>query len=274
MRIALALLLLVWWAFLWPTLPLWFVDGGPVDPELLATNWSPYRLRLLDGLSVGELQAVWGLGVLATLGLLFGFGTPIVNAVLVLLLAAFWHRSPWIQNGGDRLLRIFTFYMLFADSGKAWSIDARLRGVRDATVSSFALRLIQMQLVVMYTYTGLAKLTGFTWIDGTAIYYALSDAGYARFSRFFDRVLTYAPVQLLTRLLTWLTLVWEIAFGPLVAWSRTRTATLLFGVALHVGIFALLAVGIFSWSTLWGYLAFLPNGWAGRLADRLRSRKP
>lgn len=272
MRIALGLVLLVWWVELTPDLTFWFSDRGPVDTELLDTNWSIYRSHFLDGLGDRQLRLVHLVGLVAILAYTVGFATPLMNAVILFLLAAYWHRSPWIQNGGDRLLRIFVFYMLFADSGRAWSVDSRLRGLRDATASVFAIRLVQFQLIVMYTYTGIAKLSGHTWIDGTAIYYSLSDIGYARWPELLDALLPNVVVQGVSRLLTWATLFWEVFYAPLVIWKKTRAATLLAGVALHIGIFGLLAVGIFSWSTLWGYLAFLPSGWAGRLADRVRAR--
>lgn len=273
MRILLGLLLLVWWTDLWPELPIWFSDSGPVDPQLLETNWSRYRLTFLEGMSIGQLQAFFVVGLLAIGAFTVGFGTPLMNFVIVFLLAAVWHRSPWIQNGGDRLLRIFVFYMCFTDSGRAWSVDAWLRGTRDTTAPVFSMRLIQMQLIVMYTYTGIAKLTGHTWIDGSAIYYSLSDAGYSRFPALMDAILPYLPVRIVMAGLTWSTLIWEIFFGPLVAWKKTRTWTLIAGILLHGGIFGLIAVGIFSWSTLWGYLAFLPSGWAVALVDRVRRRR-
>ena len=272
MRIALGLILLVWWVELTPDLTFWFSAAGPVDLELLDTNWTVHRSHFLDGLETRELQLVHGVGLIAILAFTAGFATPLMNLVVLFLLAAYWHRSPWIQNGGDRLLRIFVFYMLFTDSGRAWSVDARLRGLRDATAPVFSMRLIQLQLLVMYTYTGIAKFGGHTWLDGTAIYYSLSDIGYARWPHLLDAALASPAVQAVSRVMTWITLAWEALWAPLVLWRRTRTATLILGVALHLGIYGLIAVGIFSWSTLWGYLAFLPSGWAGRLVERIRAR--
>lgn len=271
MRIAMGLLMLVWWVQLFPDLGLWFSDAGPVDIQLLEKNWSRYRFGPLDGMTLGQLQAVHVVGLVAVLAYIAGFGTPLMNIVIVFLLAAYWHRSPWIQNGGDRLMRIMAFYMCFTDSGRAWSVDAWLRGSKAATAPVFSMRLVQMQLLVMYTYTGIGKLGGFTWLDGSAIYYSLSDAGYTRFPALMDVVLPYLPVRAVLAVMTWITLAWECLFAPLVLWRRTRTGTLITGLVLHGGIFGLISVGIFSWATVWGYLAFLPSGWAGRMEDRVRA---
>lgn len=270
MRIALGLLLALWWVALWPDLEVLMTAAGPVDIELLESKWSRWRFGPFDGLDGTALLAVHLLGFGAVLAFTVGWFTPFANVVVLFLLAAYWHRSPWIQNGGDRLLRIFVFYMCFSNSGRAWSVDAWRAGRTGGTVPVFAIRLVQLQVIVMYTYTGLAKTAGTTWAAGTALYYSLSDTGYARFPALFDALLVWAPVRGFLMIATWISLVWEIAFGPLVLWSRTRNATLWLGLLVHLGIFATLAVGIFSWATLWGYLAFLPAGWAARGWSRIR----
>lgn len=272
MRIALGALLVWWHLQYFPDL-IFLAEGGPVDTQLLDEAWSPYRARWLDGLPLGQLQLVWGAILVVLVAYAVGLGTPVTGWLALFALAAMWHRSPWIQNGGDRLLRIWLLGMAIAPAGRVWSVDAWLRGTpSDATVPIYGHRIAQIQLVVMYTYTGIAKLQGHTWLDGSAIYYSLSDYGYARWPVALDALLVHGPVRAVCMALTWTTLVWEIGFGPLVLWRRTRIPTLIAGLFLHAGIFGLLSVGIFSWSTIWGYLAWLEPGWAKRLVDRVRSR--
>ena len=269
MRITMGLLLIVWWVMLWPDLGHLLTDAGPVDVRLLEESWSKYRFGPFDELDATGLQIIHLLGFGAVIAYTVGWQTRVMNIVLVFLLSAYWHRSPWIQNGGDRLLRIFLFYMCFAPSGRAWSVDAWRNPPETTTAPVFAIRLIQLQAIVMYTYTGIAKLAGNTWHDGTALYYSLSDAGYARFPALFDQLLSYKAFRAMLMPATWISLVWEVFFGPLVIWSRTRNATLIVGLIVHAGIFVGLVVGIFSWASIWAYLAFLPAGWAGRAHARL-----
>lgn len=269
LRVTLGLLLIVWLAFLWPDLHL-LAESGPVDTRVLDEGWTRWRSHTLDGLDLGELRAGWLALMLVLIAWTVGLGTPVVGAVALFGLTAIWHRSPWIQNGGDRLLRIWLLTMVLTPCGRVWSVDAWLRGrPAESTVPVYGHRLVQIQLLVMYTYTGVAKLQGRTWLEGSAIYYALSDLGYVRWPAMFDALLVYPVVRAVLRGLTWATLVWEIAFAPLVLWRRTRAAALWAGVALHLGIFATMSVGIFSWSTLWGYLAWLEPGWASRVAQRV-----
>ena len=145
----------------------------------------------------------------------------------------------------------------------------------DAPVT--AVRLIQLQLVVMYTYTGIAK-HGHTWLDGSAIYYSWLDVSYVRWPMLMEWLVGFAPVRVAGQLLAWGTLVFELGFLPLIAWRRTRIPTLIVGLLLHAGIWGTLSVGIFSWSSVWGYPAFLQTGWAERwrkaLVARLGSPEP
>ncbi|WP_146661683.1 HTTM domain-containing protein [Enhygromyxa salina] len=66
-------------------------------------------------------------------------------------------------------------------AGRGFSLDARWFGW-GGTVPVWCRRILQLQLGIMYTVTGLAK-TGDTWhVDGTAIYYTLNNP----YNRHFD----------------------------------------------------------------------------------------
>lgn len=264
MRISLGVLLLLEWVPLGPEFVTLFHVDGVADPELIETYWTPWAFRGLEGLPPGALVGVYWLGVAAILAFTAGLGTWAANLLVSGLLVAIHHRNPWIQNGGDRLLRIWTLMMLTMSSGAVWSVDAWIRRrvgrPPRVVVSGFGLRLVQMQLVVMYTATGLAKLGDPAWLQGEAIYYALSDAGFSRAPWLLDPIVQSSLVRPLLRLADLATLVFEIGFGPLVLWSRTRNGTLLAGVALHGGIFLTMAVGLFGPASVWGYQALAP--WA------------
>lgn len=264
MRITLGVLLLLEWMPLGPRFVTLFHVDGIADVELVETYWTPYAVRVLEDFSPDALMGVYAFGIVAILAFTLGVATPVSNLVVAGLLVAIHHRSPWIQNGGDRLMRIWTLMMLVMPSGAMWSVDAWLRGRRE-TVPIFGLRLVQLQLVVMYTYTGLAKLGDIAWFQGDAIYYAIQDGGFSRAPWLLDPIVQHAGARPFLMLLDWATLVFEIFFLPLVGYPRTRNATLIAGVALHAGIFATMAVGLFGPASVWGYQAFLP--WARSQAD-------
>ena len=272
MRIALGVLLIVFHVGLWPRLDLFSADG-PVDLRSLREGWSAERWSYLDGLDDSQLALAHVGALLVLIAFTLGAATPVTSWLSLVILIALWHRSPYIQNGGDRLLRIWTFYLALTPCGRALSIDAWFFG-RDACplVPAYGIRLVQLQTMVMYAYTGIMKLTGSTWQRGTAIYYALSDGSFARFPELFDRVLATWPGQAFTAAGTIATLAWEIGFVPLVLWRRTRWLALVLGLFFHAGIFATMSVGIFSWASVWGYLAWIEPRRLGEVASRLLGR--
>ncbi|MEO0602097.1 MAG: HTTM domain-containing protein [Myxococcota bacterium] len=264
MRISLGVLLLLQWLPLGPQFVTLFHVDGIVDARLIESYWTPWTVRWMEALSPQALLGVYGLGIVALVAFTVGAGTPVANLVVAVLLVSLHHRNPWIQNGGDRLLRIWALMMLVMPSGAVWSVDAWLRRRWGLPlrrfVPAFGLRLVQLQLVVMYTYTGLAKLGDAAWLQGDAIYYALGDAGMSRAPGWIDPIVQHGLARPWLRLLDVGTLIFEIGFGPLVLWSRTRTGTLVAGVALHIGIFATMSVGLFGPAAVWGYQSLAP--WA------------
>jgi hypothetical protein len=166
--------------------------------------------------------------------------------------------NPSLENAGDVIRGIILFYLMLTPCGAAWSLDAwrRRRAGRLAGpvfVYPWALRLLFLQMVFIYVCNGLYKLMGPDWRSGDSLYYVLGDLVLSRWS--------YAQVPvpyLLTRILTWVVLAWELAFPLLVCWRPTRVAALLFGVAFHLGIGLTMELGGFVPYMLCFYLPLVP----------------
>ena len=135
-------------------------------------------------------------------------------------------------------------------------------------IPPWSVRLMQIQVAVMYLFTGLTKLgdvrlvDGWArgdWVDGTALYWVMNDVAVTRWS--------YAqlPVPMaVCRLMSWVTLIFEIGFAFFIMVRPLRAPVLLLGVALHLGILLTMEIGWFSQVTLCWYLLFVPG-------DRLSS---
>lgn len=265
MRITLGLLLLWWWAWLWPELGLLFHDQGAIDPRLIGDHWTPYRWDVLQGWSLAQLQLGHVVGAALIVLYTLGLGTPVVKFAVAAALVAVLHRSPWVWNGGDRMIRIWVLTMALTPCGAAYSVDAWLKARRGqaphTTVPVLGLRLVQLQLMVMYTWTGIDKLQHAAWWDGSAIYWAVSDGNFSRAPWLLDPLLQTALGWPISAVLVVATLVFEAGFVPLVLWPTTRRATLIAGALLHAGIFVTMSVGMFGPASVWGYQAFLSDRW-------------
>jgi antimicrobial peptide system SdpB family protein len=280
LRIAFGLVALWSHLALWPDLDLLFGAAGAMPLDLAVAEGRATRLSAYD--LVGAPLPLRGLhlgGAAVLLLWTLGWRTRWTGWLSLLVLVSLHHRNLWFQHGGDRVLRIAVLTLAAAPAGAALSLDALRAARRRASegrgpcaplVARWPLRLLQLQWAVVYAFTGLAKLRGQTWQDGSALYYALSDRAFQRFPALVEPVLSSPVGVALSRVATWATLAWEIAFAPLLLVGPARLPLLAAGVLLHLGIAATISVGSFSFAMMAGYLAFLDPG---RVAARWERRR-
>jgi predicted DCC family thiol-disulfide oxidoreductase YuxK len=266
-RISLGLILLLDTGFtLLPHAARWFGMDGLFSPS--ETDWwqdQPGRWGLFYGhTDLATLRLGLVAMMLAAWGLIFGLGTRACAIVAFVLLLSFHHRNPNILNAGDILLRTGLFCLALMPSWRALSLDrsilTRVGWEPSPLVPAWSLRLAQIQICIMYVFTGLDKLGHFDaanihasdWIDGSAIARSLRYVTIAR-----TGVLAWVPIWA-TAPLTWITLAWEVLFPLLVISRRTRAAALAIGVLVHGGIFLTMEVTHFSLTTLAFYWLFVP----------------
>jgi hypothetical protein len=275
LRVAFAVVVLAWTISLAPALYSFFGDGGilPSHPDGDAGSWG--LLQLDSG--PAAVTALYLLLLVGALCLLVGFKTRLAAVVVFVCLVSFARRDPWVLNSGDLLVIVLAFYLMLAPSGAALSVDrwlaARPRFWEFPRRSLWPLRLIQVQVSLLYFFAVWAKVRGETWNDGTAVSYAFRIEDLERFP-----VPAFVTDSLLlVNLMTYGTLAVELAVAILVWNGRLRPWVLLLGVLLHLGIDYAVRVGFFSYAALVAYIAFLPpetvSAWVYRLRDRMaRSR--
>ena len=262
-------LVMVAWAFaLLPNL-LTFMGRGGILPDQPSSRyaWGPLQVWHSDQVVIG----VWVLLVLSSAALAVGWHSRVAAACVFVCLMTFLRRDTYIFNAGDGLLRIEALYLALAPCGSALSLDRRRTAGSfwDSQVRApWVIRLMQVQVSIIYLATVRDKLSGTTWNQGTAVSYALRLPDLRNFP---------VPGWLSTNALlmnaaTWGTLVVEVAIGVLVWNRRLRPWVLGAGVVLHLSILLTLAVGFFSWTVWILYLAFVPPATAQRWVDRVRAR--
>ena len=147
--------------------------------------------------------------------------------------------------------------MLLGPCGAALSLDRR------RTAGSFwsaqirapwVLRLMQVQLSLIYLSAVREKFAGATWNDGTAVSYALRLPDLAAFP--VPAWLSTDP--LLMNLATWGTLAMELALGILIWSRRWRWCVLAGGIVMHTLILLGLAVAFFTVAIFVLCIALIP----------------
>jgi hypothetical protein len=176
------------------------------------------------------------------------------------------------------VIRMFLFCLIWVDSGAVWSLDARFAKTNRAGSESsnpkgdeaiiWPLRLMRIQVGLIYVVSGISKLFGASWQDGTALYFVLNSNQFRRFPAGVP-----ASLESLTIAGSYAVLYWEVLFAPALLHPVTRRIALALGVVVHLSMWLFLEVGPFSWVMLATYLAFLdPERFRARAEVFLQQR--
>jgi hypothetical protein len=267
-RIAFGLVMVGWALALVPDLFAFFSRDGVVPAQPRHLGWG----LLLTFPSDEAVIGVWAALLLSSLLVLVGFGTRLAAAVLFVCLLSFERRNILILNSGDFVLQHVALFLALSPAGAALSIDRWLRAREkfweSPSRAQWPLRLMQVQLSVIYLASVWAKVRGVTWNDGTAVSFALRVEDLARF----PVPDAFGTTPILANLLTYGTLAVELGVAILIWVPGVRLFAAAGGVLLHVGIDYALTVGFFSMAMLILYLAFLPPETANRFVLWLRGR--
>jgi len=216
-------------------------------------NMSLFELLPQTALAVNIFFWVF---LLCTLFLTVGFLTRFAAVAVYICMGSIQMRNGYILNSGDTLILVTGFFLMFAPSGAALSVDRWLRTRRGQSAevllfSPWAQRMIQIQIAVVYFATFYWKTLGVLWINGTAVYYALRLEDFRRFP------MPHLHNMFVIRSLTWSTLLIEFALGVLIWFKETRYWVLLAGLCLHIGIEYAMNIPLFEWMAVACYVTFI-----------------
>ncbi len=194
--------------------------------------------------------------VILLLLLLLGIGGRYLMWIAWIINAGFLQRNYAVNFGADIIGALFLFYMSFTQSCERLSVlnlfkENKKHKVSD-TISSMMIRMMQVQISVIYAYTGFEKLKGGSWWDGTALWTVLANPQMTTFDFSFMRHFPWViPVA------GYITILFEIYFPAMVAWKKTRYFCLILGIMFHFGIGITMGLMPFTTVMLSTYFLFV-----------------
>lgn len=194
--------------------------------------------------------------IIAAIFVVIGFGTRYSVAYVVLGIISFHNHMPFNINGGDTFMRLVGIFLIFSSCGYAYSIDnwiAKRKGLEvPEKACPWGQRMIQIQLAIAYCDTFWCKFSGVQWLDGTAVYYAthLQDLQRIPIPFLFENLF-------FCKILSWFTLVIEIAIWTLVWIKECRYWVLLATFFLHFGIDMAINLPVFEWAFIATLITFV-----------------
>jgi predicted DCC family thiol-disulfide oxidoreductase YuxK len=228
-----------------------------------------------------QLVAFHALFLLCCAALMVGWRTSWVKWVVLVGQISYDHRNPTLPYGVDMILGSLLVIMCVAPIGRAISLD-RVRAVRaakleklDATLPQYTspwagacTRLMQIQMAVLFFYSAIAKLRGYEWWSGDAIWVVFINGQY------YNRPILdlLASQYWLSSIATYATIVIEMAYPFLIWQRRTRPYLLAAAIFLHVQFAVLMGLFYFSFVMVMGHMSFVRPEWLARLGEAWKRR--
>lgn len=263
-RIGFGLFLAIWLARLVPFAPELFSDAG-LFPDWPATPLpNPFRVFPGPGFATGFVAALAGLAALYTLGL----GRRLAALALWYGLSCLVARTSGILNPSLPFIGWLLLASALVPAGEPWAL--RRRGARPDPAWRMPPLLFHGAwwiLALAYTASGWDKLASHGWATGIAARTILG-LPFARDNPLVDAVLALPDPAI--RALTWGALGTELLFAPLALWRPTRILVWCAGVALHLGLLAMLDFAEISIAMLFIHAWTFDARWL----EAVRSRRP
>ncbi len=198
---------------------------------------------------VTPLLVLWAV---AGLCFLAGWRTRTAGTLLTLVFVVLLVLDQQTYSNHVYLLALVVGLLTVADSGAAWSLDAR--GRPRASVPAWPVFLLQAQTSLVYAFAALSKLTP-DYLSGLALApFVPFQAGVA--------LIGFPAMATIVLLLSWAAIPAELVLA-ICLWSpRRRVGAALLGVILHLGMVAAIYrmrfdLAVFA-VVMWGlYLLFL-----------------
>jgi hypothetical protein len=257
---------------IWMSLILFYylIDLANIDkfygPQAIITldtarSQFPFLHANLFNLFQSSTEATYAIVIIYGISLvtsIFGLLTRASLITALFCMTSLHQRNIWLLSSSEMLMRVITLYLVFSPCGNSLSIDSFIgRFVPNyrspKTASLWSLRLIQIQLSVIYIWTVFHKLKGHDWIDGTAVYYATR-------LEFMKNISIPFVLDSMTslRLLTWSTLLIEFCLGVFIWFKSYRKFVICAGILFHLGIEMTMTIPFFELYMIVLVINFIP----------------
>ncbi len=229
----------------WNTSVPWYGQGSRVLINFLSHPINAGRPWIMLIFVVGQILALI-LGIVKV--------WPRLMAVLIYFFTANLFVKGYLAfTGGEALMSLLLFYLIFIEDPTAKSNRVGGTSFLQNVLNNTFYWIIIIQVMILYFFSTLYKLTDGHWLDGSAMMYiARVDAFSGESMRFL-----FSDSPTLSLIVTYLVLLYQGLFPVLVWIKPLKIQFLTVGIALHLGI--AFGMGIFTFGIIMClvYLLFL-----------------
>ena len=280
-RIGIGALLFIHYAWAIPRLFEFWTDAGWM-PLWVAMQWNnPGQSIFFYFTAPWQLVFFHIFFLFCCVAFMVGWHTPWAKWVLYIGKLSYDYRNQVLPYGADIVLCCLLLIFCLAPVGRAMSLD-RVRAVRavkrnnlEATLPPYTspwagacIRMMQIQMAVIFFYTGVSKIKWDVWRNGDAIWVVLSSSDY--YNNFYVDILAHH--YWIGIVATYATIFIELAY-PFLIWQRsTRPYLLAAAIFLHLQFAIFLGLIHFSFVMIMGHMSFVRPEWLHRLGSWWRRK--
>lgn len=183
-------------------------------------------------------QIIYHLGILIAILFVIGYKGRLVSILNFIFAYSLINRGYLISDGGDNLMSLLLFYLMFADVTQYFSIDSKInKNIKNnefkTILHNFAIYACIVQICIVYVTSALYQLQGDKWINGTAIYYITQVDIFS--NPFLTGILNHSDI--LMTFLTYFSIIIKIAFPFMILMGKKSKIFIVSCIILfHSGI--------------------------------------
>ncbi len=232
-------------------------------------------------------DVVYHLAIAVAIAYALGLWSRLMGVLQWAMIWSLQDRNPFLGDGGDNIMRIVLLFLILVNTGAYFSLDAtsRVQSANSpfqrfrasvsnllrpslAVAHNLGVFLIIAQLCLLYSSTGLYKVMGELWQNGTALYYILRVDEYSWPG--VAEVLYRNPYLVVGG--TYATVFFELLFTPSLLYKWTRYLAMLAGFVFHMCIAVFMGLITFGWSMVSYYPLLVTDKEYKALGTWLRER--
>jgi len=224
---------------------LFFSEKSTIIPQELTYLFTEY-FNYLDPIysffretnSVGVFYtSIFWIYILSLIALIIGFRSRLFALVALVSQLIIFKSFALFNFGYDHFLTMSLFYCFIFPVGKYSSLDNKIFKREERLKYNFNYQnMLRIHLGIVYLFAGLAKVISITWWNGEAVWRSVSSI--------YDSLFKIPPLILAIGGI--ITLILEVGYPFLIAYKKTRKATLIGVISMHIGIAFLLQLPLFA----------------------------
>lgn len=265
-RTALGLYVLLFYLMLAPSWTFYYGVSGiaPID-RTGATSYGLLSPLFFHVRSDGAMWVLYAISVASAILFALGVWWRVAGLWLWQMNVGLLIGNPFAINGEEQVMSILLLFGLLMPLGSTFTLrqlchrERRRAMLRDGAprVKVWALRAVQLHLMLVYLVSLPDKMSDVAWRDGTLVYYAMMATDYPRWPGI--EIFAWGNAAL-SRVLTLVAVATEVLVPILIWFRRWRVPCVLAAMSLHVGMGLLIeGVVMFNGAMLVGMLLFLPS---------------